>query len=340
MQPFLARAPDVRARAFEQAATRRGWRPSSVEKDFWVCALLRELFALPHYGSHPTFKGGTSLSKAWSLIDRFSEDIDLTISRDALGFGANQSPNLEQSGNERKRRLDALKLACRNAVHTGIDPALRARLQALLPNDNWQLTSDVEDPDGQTLLFAYPLGAPAGTSSYVQPVVKLEFGARSDPWPVADREVTAIVAEEFPTLFHTRAATVRALLPERTFWEKVLLLHEERQRPPTKPRQPRMARHFHDVWQLIRAGIAERALADAHLFERVVAHRQVYFRQNWVDYGTMRRGTLDVTPRPEQLTEWRTDYLAMQGDMFLTAPPPFDEVLTAIALFLSRFNAQ
>ena len=132
---------------------------------------------------------------------------------------------------------------------------------------------------------------------------------------------------------------MRALLPERTFWEKVLLLHEERHRPARKPRRPRMARHFHDVWQLIRAGIAERAVADAALFEQVVAHRQVYFRQNWVDYATMKRGTLDVTPHPEQLAEWRTDYSAMQGDMFLTAPPPFDDVLAAITQFQSSFNA-
>jgi hypothetical protein len=173
----------------------------------------------------------------------------------------------------------------------------------------------------------------------VLPVVKLEFGARSDPWPVASRPVVSIVAERFPSLFDAPASPVRALLPERTFWEKVLLLHEERQRLMGKVLRPRMARHYHDVWRLIGAGIADKAVADATLFKQVAAHRQIYFRQNWVDYASMTKARVAITPRPDQLDDWRADYVAMQGEMFLEPPPPFDDVLAAIAVFQARLNA-
>ena len=342
MERFLAQPPDVRARAFEQAAAKQGWRPGSVEKDFWVCVMLREVFAERTYGEHLTFKGGTSLSKAWGLIDRFSEDIDLTLDRDALGFGGERAPEATTGKNERERRLDALKRACRDAIHGTIEPALRARLRSLLPGESWSLTADSEDPDDQTLLFAYPRTAQPGAlgaAAYVQPVVKIEFGARSDPRPVGLRPVTSVVAEEFPALFAAPSSAVRALLPERTFWEKVLLLHEERQRPVEKQRKPRMARHFHDVWRLIGAGTADKALADTGLFDQVVEHRKVYFRQNWVDYARMKRGTVEMTPLPEQLDAWRADYTAMQGDMFLEPPPSFDAVLAEIASFQARCNA-
>jgi hypothetical protein len=100
-----------------------------------------------------------------------------------------------------------------------------------------------------------------------------------------------------------------------------------------------MARHFYDVWRLIDAGIAAKAIADSTLFEHVVRNRRVYFRQNWVDYDTMKAGSLDMMPMPDQLAEWRADYAAMQGDMFLTPPPQFDEVLAAIATFQERLHA-
>ncbi len=340
MDRFLSLSPDDRALAFEQAATRRGLPQTSVEKDCWVCLMLRELFALPGIGEHLTFKGGTSLSKAWGLIDRFSEDIDLTIDRDILGFGGKAGPDRAQSGNEQQRRLRGLKKACREMVEATIAPELKARVGTVLPaGEPWGLTSDEEDPDRQTLLFAYPRRVDAGIPAYVKPVVKLEFGARSDPWPVDQREVTSIVAEEFPALFDSTSCAVRALRPERTFWEKVMLLHEETFRPAGKAQRPRMARHYYDVWRLIEAGVARTAAADTGLFNQVAAHRRLYFKHSWVDYDTQRRGAIDMMPRPDQAEAWRQDYSAMQADMFVGTPPRFDEILASIARFQSEFNS-
>lgn len=220
-----------------------------------------------------------------------------------------------------------------------IKPALMARLKSIiLAKDEWSLLSDDDDPDGQTLLFAYPRRDEVESPRYVTAVVKLEFGARSDPWPVETRTVVSIVAEEYPALFDAPSCAVRSLLPERTFWEKVMLLHEETFRPPHKPRRVRMARHYYDVWRLIKAGVAKRAVDDIALFERVAAHRKVYFRHSWVDYATLRRGMIRMLPPPEQLEEWRRDYAAMRGEMFFDDPPSFDEILAEVERFQAEFN--
>ena len=340
MDRFLALPSAERELAFQQTAAARGLASGSVEKDFWACLMLRELFNLTEFGEHLTFKGGTSLSKAWGLIDRFSEDIDLTIDRDILGFSGDHGPEAANSRKEQERRLQALKHSCGRAITKRIGPALTARMQAILQTkESWSLTSDDDDPDEQTLLFAYPRPVAAATPSYVIPAVKLEFGARSDPWPVSKCQITSLVAEQFPRLFVTSACTVRALLPERTFWEKVMLLHEETFRPPGKSRRPRMARHYYDVWRLIEAGVSTKAAADGALFERVAAHRRVFFRHGWMDYDTLKRGTIRIVPLAEQVEEWRRDYSAMQGEMFLGTPPEFDVILARIALFQSEFNS-
>jgi predicted nucleotidyltransferase component of viral defense system len=106
MKTFLALAPAQRRRLCEEAGARLGLEAPSIEKDFWVCWMLRELFALDEFGPHLTFKGGTSLSKAWKLIERFSEDIDVVVDRDFLGFGDAQAPETATSGKQRDKRLE------------------------------------------------------------------------------------------------------------------------------------------------------------------------------------------------------------------------------------------
>jgi len=339
VEQFLARPAAERQQALEQAGVAHGWPYQSVEKDFWVCLLLRELFALPTHGQHLTFKGGTSLSKAWGLLDRFSEDIDLTLDRDALGYGGEGAPEKAPSRKQLGRRLDALKAECSRTISEAILPGLSERLTRLVPiGEEWALRTDPDDADRQTLLFDYPRLRTPESSTYLRPHVKLEFGARSDPWPVDERLVTSIVAEKFPSLFAEPSCTTRALRPERTFWEKIFLLHEETYRPNDKPRRPRMARHYYDVWWLIESGVASSAANDPTLFDRVAEHRQVYFRQTWVDYSHHRRGEVQALPHQHQLAEWDRDYTAMRAEMFVTEPPPFKVILERIERFQAEWN--
>lgn len=339
MRRFLEQPAGEQRLALTQVAERRGLTASSVEKDLWVCWTLAELYALPELADHLTFKGGTSLSLAWGLIDRFSEDLDLTIARAALGFGGDAAPERATSRKQQSLRLKALKTACRAFVQGPLAAGLAQRIGAVAGDRPWRLTPDAEDPDGQTLLFDYPSLFPAAGGRYVAPTVKIELGARSDPWPVATRTIRPQVAVVFPQAFARAEVDVQALLPRRTFWEKAMLLHEETFRPTEKPRRPRMARHYYDLYRLIDAGIGREAAADRALFEQTRQHRLVFFRQTWVDYETLAQGTLRLLPPSAHDAAWREDYSDMQREMFSTPPPPFDEILRVVGDFERAFNA-
>ncbi|MES2534786.1 MAG: nucleotidyl transferase AbiEii/AbiGii toxin family protein [Pseudomonadota bacterium] len=338
MQRFLQLTPDDQKLTIEQTAARIGWAASSVEKDFWVCWTLQQLFAMPELAPHLTFKGGTSLSKAWGLIDRFSEDIDLTINREALGFGGEDSPGQAPSKKQTGKRLKELKAACKEFVHAVVLPNLSATMQTVLGKQHWKLQPDQNDPDSQTVLFEYPTYFQVQPDRYVSSVVKIEFGARSDPWPAHAVQIIPIMAKEFPQAFAAPECTVLALAPERTFWEKAMLLHEETYRPADKKRGARMARHYYDLYRLIEQGVGANAAADLSLFEKVAEHRKIFFPQTWVDYATIRAGTLRLSPLPEQEAGWRQDYADMQGEMFSNLPPAFDTLLFAIHIFELTFN--
>jgi predicted nucleotidyltransferase component of viral defense system len=339
MNTFLQLPAKRRRLVFQQVDEAMGLQAFSVEKDFWVCWILHELFALPGIGEHLTFKGGTSLSKAWKLIERFSEDVDLVVDKEALGFGGDAAPDQAASKKQRRVRLEALMESCRKWVQGTLQPALAARLTEVLGRDGWTLEVDPDIPDGQCLLLHYPSVFPKNAAGYVSPHVKIEIGARSDVWPSEKRDIRPYVTEHFPQLDPESAFPVRVLAAERTFWEKACLLHEETFRPRDKPRKLRMARHYYDIWCLLRAGVGERALADTALFQRVAEHREVFFRSSWVDYSTHKPGTFRLTPPQEHLAGWRSDYESMQGPMFFGATPGFQELLSKVAEFERRFNA-
>lgn len=317
-----------RRRLCEEAEDRLGLSARNLEKDFWVCLTLRELFSLPGCGEHLTFKGGTSLSKGWQLIGRFSEDIDVVVDRSHLGF-----PGDSLSAN----RLKRLRAACRAWIADLLLPALHARLLALLVNTNdWRLEPAPfeQDRDQGTLLFSYPTVFPA-PEPYVKPVVRIELGARSDIEPSETPAIRPYLAELVPEALP--AFVVRTFAPRRTFWEKAMLLHEESFRPAGRPRPARLARHYYDLWCLVVRGVADQALADVGLFARIASHREAFWSQSWVDYATLRPGSLRLLPAADQVGAWRQDYAAMR-EMFFADPPRFEEVLDRVASFESRFN--
>lgn len=338
MNTFLRLPSERRRLAFQQVDEAMGLQAFSVEKDFWVCWTLRELFNLPGIGEHLTFKGGTSLSKAWKLIRRFSEDIDLIVDKYALGFGGDAAPDKAPSNKQRKVRLEALMESCRQWVQGTLQPALAVRIADALGADGWKLEVDPDMPDGQCLLFHYPSVFPSNAAGYVPPQIKIELGARSDDWPHEEKSIQPFVIDQFPALDADAVAAVRVLSAERTFWEKACLLHEETFRPADKPRKLRMARHYYDLWCLLCAGVGERALADTALFQRVAEHREIFFRYSWVDYTTHKPGTFRLSPPANHRANWRADYQAMLGPMFFGNVPDFDEIMEAVSEFGRRFN--
>lgn len=328
---YLSLSREDRRAYCEQAAAVLGLPPMVIEKDYWVCWTLREVFGLTGWREHLLFKGGTSLSKCWGLIKRFSEDIDLVIDRRWLGFSDGHDLS--------RKQLKKLRKAAVRRIHEQLYPTLQGRIDYLGLHDQLRLTLDPDDPDEQTLLLDYGHGF-ADTTTYLRPVVKVELGARSDVQPAEERPLRSYLSEALPHALSPEAIPVRALSPRRTFWEKAMLLHEEAFRPPDKPRRKRMARHYYDLWCLISAGIGAEAAADTALFAEVASHRETFFAQSWVDYSTLRRGTLSVLPASDQEPGWRTDFAEMRIYFFPSEhPPTWDEMMDVISAFERDFNA-
>ncbi len=339
MDGFLKMSAKDRRLACVQVEERLHLQAASVEKDYWICWTLGQLFTLPGIGQHITFKGGTSLSKVWGLIQRFSEDIDIIVDKEVLGFHGEASPDHARSKKQRKLRLEFLMESARRWVQETLQPALAMRIGAALGPTGWKLEVDPDMNDGQCLLFHYPGDFAPAQAGYVRPVVKIELGARSDDWPNEEKLIQPYLAEVFPQLTTGSLVSVRVLAAERTFWEKAMLLHEETFRPADKPRKIRMARHYYDLWCLITRGVGERAAKDRQLFERVAAHREIFFRWSWVDYSTLRRGSLRFLPPVQHIDAWRKDYQEMKGAMFFGDVPTFDEILNVVGEFERDYNA-
>jgi len=326
----FARLPlDQRLPCFQEVANRRGLTRLIVEKDFWVCFSLRLLFTTPAFENKFVFKGGTSLSKVFGIIKRFSEDIDLPIDPSWLGFGGESRPDAAKSRSEFQKRWEKLNDACATSVDKKIRPVLEQAIQDVLGSNqdgtsylSFKLDEQTHSP---VLTFRYPTNEPE-RPGYVHPQVKLELGSLTDQQPIGDHTVTPWIAEEFPSLLASPTCQVVALEVERTFWEKITILHSEYHRPVDKPMRSRLSRDCYDVCCMAAHSSGQRAMKDLDLLARVVQHKRTYFQSAWANYDTAKRGFLRLFPADSRLTDLKADYQQMQ-EMFIEPPPPFEEIL-------------
>ena len=340
MDTFARLGRDSRLGLFLEAAKQLDIPAAYIEKDFWVCWTLYRLFAIPELQGHLIFKGGTSLSKVYKVISRFSEDIDLTLGRELLGFAGDKNPDNAPSRKKRDALIAAMVETCAKFIQTDLLAMLRRSFAEVLPEkaaggETWEVVADPKVADGQTLLFRYPLAG--RIEGYVQPEVRLELGSRSDPWPTRAATVTPYAADAFPNLFRQAACPVVALTAERTFWEKVTILHPEAHRPAELALPPRYSRHYYDLAMLALSPIADSALADLKLLARVVEHKQQFFRCAWAHYETAVPGTIRLLPPAERFPELQRDYARMQP-MIFEAAPEFDEMIETLRLLEKRSN--
>lgn len=348
MDDFARLSAGERRVFIEEAAAQLDLTTVVIEKDFWVCWTLRRLGSTTDLKGHVTFKGGTSLSKAYGIIQRFSEDIDLTIRRTAPLLDKVASPmEAGISSNERQRRTKALKKAAQAYVATIAKPALAAAIEAELGKEGWSIELDPEDKDGQTILFNYPrTGAYAAgdyragdyavddDAGYIKPRIKLEFGARGDPDPFEDHVIQPYLAEQFPDTLPKAGTSVETLSVERTFWEKATILHALHHGGKMRDG---LSRHYYDMLMLDRAGVTASSLAEPGLLEQVVRNKSVMFTDASASYGTAVLGTLRLAPSEQIRQALAGDYAAM-ADMFMVAPPPFAELLAGLADLEARIN--
>ncbi len=319
-----------RADFIYQQAAASGLPPYIVDKDFWVTWLLGCIFRTEELGGNCVFKGGTSLSKVFGAIHRFSEDIDLGLMPASLGFTEEEldgAPTVSQ----RKKRVAKVETACAKAVATTFMPKLEEVVRGVLgppPNGSW-LTYELEAASHSPVIwFAFPQAVQP--DRYVAPLVKIEFGSLTDQRPTGTHEIVPMVAALSPDAFADFRAKVVALELERTFWEKATILHAEHHRPAELPFRDRFARHYADFAALWRHERGPAAAARLDLLERVRVHKSRYFASGWANYDTAVPGTLRLMPREVRMRELRRDYEAMRP-MFLAEPVAFASLVTVLA---------
>ena len=305
-----------------------GMASFAVEKDWWVVQTLAIIFEM-ELVAHLVFKGGTSLSKAWRLIDRFSEDIDLAIDRTFFGFegelSKNQRTNLRKSASTYISEIFYPELEAKFKEKGFVDVEMKI------------VESASRDQDPRVIEIYYPnvIESPG----YIQPKIQIEIGCRSLREPFSVQTFSSLVDEHYPEAeFAQPPIDIPTVNPERTFLEKIFLLHEEFQRPKEKIRVNRLSRHLYDVYQLLKTEYAEKAINDKELFETIVKHRHKYTRIGGVNYNLHQPQTINPIPTLDFMDAWRDDYKTMQEQMIYGDSPTYDVMLAEIETFVAKIN--
>jgi hypothetical protein len=325
-----------RADAFAETADRKGLPETIVEKDFWVCWVLQQLFSIDALSGRLLFKGGTSLSKIFHAINRFSEDIDLAVDYAALGFTADRDPRrADISKSRRVAILDEMMADCRKYIRGEFLEALTARCEEVLgPPVQWNLVVSAQDPN--VVQFRYPTSA-TRSLPYVSPQVVLELGTHAEFVPRDHFMIRSFISEEFPDLIAGGPIPVTALLAKRTFWEKATILHAEYHRPTEKAFPDRYSRHYYDVAMLGDSPIRADAVADRPLLSQVVRHKETFYPAAWARYDLAHPGSVRLVPPSERLPALEKDYRSM-AVMIFGKPPAFDWILTTLANLEREIN--
>lgn len=320
---------DERAALIELGASEMGLSEAIIEKDLWVCYLLNYLFHRSEFAGSIIFKGGTSLSKAYRIIERFSEDIDLILDWRLIGYGIDEPWEARSNSKQDKFKLQAVERT--NAYLAGVfAPSLKAGLSEELGSE-----ADVRMGGGEeTVLFAYPR---LFSSEATLDVVKLEIGPLAAWSPSAPATISPYLSEPYPQLFSDPTTTAITAVPERSSWEKATILHQEANRPDSKGMPRRYARHYYDMYRLGHSEVAERAIAQPGLLAHVVAFKEKFYRTPWAKLAEAKPGTLRLSPQKARLSELQADYDAMRP-MIFGEVPAFDDVVAYMAELETRIN--
>jgi hypothetical protein len=313
---------------FVEISNKTGLPPAAVEKDWWVVRTLELVFKLD-VGPHTVFKGGTSLSKAWGLIDRFSEDIDLALDRKYLGFGEKLSPS----------QVKKLREHSHDYILEKLSPQLMKIFQeadfvdiSITPEE---ATSNDQDP--LIIIVNYP--SVTQRLEYLQPRVLLEIGSRSLMEPHTLRSFTSLVGEYYKGQpFADLNISIPTVNPERTFLEKIFLLHEEFQKPSGRIRIDRLSRHLYDIERIMDSEFERKALNDKNLFTNIVEHRKTITPIRGIDYKNHAPDKINFIPPDLIKEEWEKDYRQMQEYMIYKNSLPFDKILERLTSLNKKIN--
>lgn len=330
MKKIAVIAPKEREALFRNTAAKMGVSEAVVEKDFWVCYMLDYLFHSCAWKNHIAFKGGTSLSKAYGLIQRFSEDIDLILDWRVLGYGMDE-PWGQRSNTKQDAFNKEANQRAEDFLRDGFLPAIKKDLteELALP-----FSCEIDSNDGQTVKFTYPNSF---SDTAILQEIRLEIGALA-AWTPADKQtITPYAAEYYRHVFEQPSTQILTVLPERTFWEKATILHREAFRTESSAVPDRYSRHYYDLYCMAKSPVKDCALADVDLLARVVAFKDKFYRCPWAQYSLAKRGTLRLMPPEHHVQKLRDDYAHMEN-MIFGEKPTFDEILWGIKNLEKEIN--
>ncbi|MBE7659362.1 nucleotidyl transferase AbiEii/AbiGii toxin family protein [Tenacibaculum finnmarkense] len=328
MKDFIKLNKKDKLNIFNQTSERTGLPSSAVEKDWWVTLSLNIIFSLP-YANHIVFKGGTSLSKAWDLIERFSEDIDLVIDRKHLGF----------EGKLSKTQVKKLRKASYSFIGTEFYNDINNELINLGVSDYELVVQETKNTDTDPLIIELRYKSLTEKSDYLRPRVLIEVGARSLIEPVDEKSIISMVSSEFRKLpFAEKEITIPVVSPKRTFLEKIFLLHEEFQKETKFIRVERMSRHFYDLEKLMDTAHGVEALKDIELYNTIVEHRKNFNAIRGIDYANHIPKLINIIPPEETIKDWKKDYKTMQESMFYGTTISFGKLMERITELNTRIK--
>ena len=329
---YLSLEPTEQREILQTAAAQLGRQAAVLEKDIWVCWVLQILFSIPDH--HPmAFKGGTSLSKVYGIIDRFSEDVDITL--DYRHFGDDFDPFSEGASNTKIKQFSGrLKSYVKSYADDVVAPALASAAETLVTSGQHQIQVDDE---GEKVWFSYP-SAVESQDDYLKSEVLIELGGRNVIYPNERHKIIPDVAAQTQGLEYPEAF-VTVLSPSRTFWEKATLIHVECNRGRLEESPDRLSRHWYDITRLARHDAGISAISDRPLFEDVVRHKEIFFNASYAKYQECLIGKLRLIPDDDSVLGLRADYGKMVSAGMLTAEAPdFDTVIEQIRAIETEAN--
>jgi len=305
-----------RKELFSETAAQKNMSPAVVEKDFWVCWTLSKIFTHDELAKQLMFKGGTSLSKVFHLIERFSEDIDLILDW--------RTVSLEEPNNDRsKSKQDKLNKEVNKTAQIYIAAPLLDMLQHVT---SLMCECSIDENDPYVINIKYPA---VFSDEYLRPEIRLEIGPLASWFPSGEYTIQPYAAEVFPDVFDHANCQVKAIKAERTFWEKVTILHQEAHRPEGKIQPVGYSRHYYDLAQMAVSHVKDDALKSMDELMNVVAFKMRFYPSGWSHYETAVPGSLRLIPSEHVLKRLRSDYVSMQN-MIFGAYPSFDEMMRTL----------
>lgn len=332
MNKFLELSDSQRKSVYESVAIKVGLPAQVIEKDFWVTAILHTVFTLP-VAKQLVFKGGTSLSKGWKLIERFSEDIDIAVDPIILGV---PEGDLTKKQIKKLRKTSSLfvleqltPMICEELQREGLHSFITVDAQPNGKGDNTY-------PEPRQIYLHYKSVFDKALT-YLRPDVVLEVSARSLIEPTEPIQIKSILGEHLPVLPLTDSV-IHTAIPAKTFLEKVFLLHELFSVPGHGMIAEHKSRHLYDLYVMMNKDFAKKAVIDDILWESIRHHREIYTSVRDIDYTPDVRKRLRLIPREDILDTWRADYDAMKESMIYGNKPSFDELLEGISELQREFR--